>query len=246
MGEIVQYLLTGLSLGGIYALVALGFYIMWEATKAANFTHGDVYMFGAVVTVVLVERGLPLLVAAPIAIAAAAIIGALIERLLVRPFNKEPNAIGWMLTTIAAGIMIESLATISYGPLGRPLPSPLAEQPIRFGGAGIYAQEMLLPIVAAAAMFVLEFFYRRARRHPHCTGRPGSAGHGGSDRPEGVRGRDRGRDCQCARGGHRRHLLRRDREAHRGLYQHWCAKRRGLHLDDPRPPAFPARHLRAA
>ena len=48
MGEILQYLLTGLSLGGIYALVALGFYIMWEATKAANFTHGDVYMFGAV------------------------------------------------------------------------------------------------------------------------------------------------------------------------------------------------------
>src|SRR5258705_10447748 len=161
MGEIVQYLLTGLSLGGIYALVALGFYIMWEATKAANFTHGDVYMFGAVVTVVLVERGLPLLVAAPIAIAAAAIIGALIERLLVRPFNKEPNAIGWMLTTIAAGIMIESLATISYGPLGRPLHSPLAEHPIRFAGAGIYAQEMLLPIVAVMVMFGLEAFYRR-------------------------------------------------------------------------------------
>ena len=58
MGEILQYLLTGLSLGGIYALVALGFYIMWEATKAANFTHGDVYMFGAVITVVLVERGI--------------------------------------------------------------------------------------------------------------------------------------------------------------------------------------------
>jgi branched-chain amino acid transport system permease protein len=152
MGEIVQYLLTGLSLGGIYALVALGFYIMWEATKAANFTHGDVYMFGAVLTVVLVERGLPLLIAAPIAIAAAAVLGALIEQLLVRPFNKEPNAIGWMLTT---------MATITYGPLGRPLPSPLAEQPIRFGGAGIYPQEMLLPVVAVAAMFALEAFYRR-------------------------------------------------------------------------------------
>jgi branched-chain amino acid transport system permease protein len=161
MGEILQYLLTGLSLGGIYALVALGFFIMWEATKAANFTHGEVYMFGAVATVVLVERGLPFLIAAPIAIAAAAVIGALIERLLVRPFNKEPNAIGWMLTTIAAGIMIESFATITYGPLGRPLHSPLAEHPIRFAGAGIYAQEMLLPIVAVVVMFGLEAFYRR-------------------------------------------------------------------------------------
>src|SRR5262249_45713179 len=153
MGEILQYLLTGLSLGGIYALVALGFYIMWEASKAANFTHGDVYMFGAVVTVVVLEKGLPVLLGGPIAIAAAAVIGALIERLLVRPFNKEPNAIGWMLTTIAAGIMIESMATITYGPLGRPLPSPLAEQPIRFGRAGIFTQEIFWPIPPDAAMF---------------------------------------------------------------------------------------------
>src|SRR5882672_11232727 len=161
MGELLQYLLTGLSLGGIYALVALGFYIMWEATKAANFTHGEVYMVGAVVTVVLVEHGFPFLLAAPIAIAVAAVLGALIERFLVRPFNKESNSIGWMLTTIAAGIMLESFATITYGPLGRPLHSPLAEQPIRFAGAGIYAQEMLLPIAAVAAMFALEAFYRR-------------------------------------------------------------------------------------
>lgn len=161
MGEILQYLLTGLSLGGIYALVALGFYIMWEASKAANFTHGDIYMFGAVVTVVLVELGFPLLVGAAIAVVAAALVGALIERILVRPFNKEPNAIGWMLTTIAVGIVIESGTTILYGPLGRPLPSPLAEQPIRFGGAGIYPQELLLPVAAIAATIGLEAFYRR-------------------------------------------------------------------------------------
>jgi branched-chain amino acid transport system permease protein len=161
MGEVLQYLLNGLTLGGIYALVALGFYIMWEASKAANFTHGDIYMFGAVVAVALVERGLPLLVAAAGAIVIAAATGALIERLLVRPFNTEPNAIGWMLTTIAAGIMLESAATQTYGSLGRPLPSPLAETPIRVGGAGIYLQELLLPVVAIAMMFGLEAFYRR-------------------------------------------------------------------------------------
>src|SRR5262249_56027845 len=88
------------------------------------------------------------------------------ERLVVRPFTREPKAIGWMLTTIAAGIMIESMATITYGPLGRPLPSPLAEQPIRFGGAGIYPQEMLLPIAAVAAMFGLEAFYPRTTLGP--------------------------------------------------------------------------------
>jgi branched-chain amino acid transport system permease protein len=161
MGEILQYLLNGLTLGGIYALVALGFYIMWEATKAANFTHGDIYMVGAVVAVVLVERGLPLLVAAAGAMMVAAGFGAVIERVLVRPFNNEPNAIGWMLTTIAAGIIIESAATQTYGSLGRALPSPLAETPIRVGGAGVYAQELLLPIVAIAVMIGLQAFYRR-------------------------------------------------------------------------------------
>jgi branched-chain amino acid transport system permease protein len=161
MGEILQYLLTGLTLGGIYALIALGFYLMWSAAKAANFTHGDVYMFGAVVTVVLVELGLPLLLAAAAAIVASAALGALIERILVRPFNQEPNAIGWMLTTIAVGIMLESAATITYGPLGRPLYSPLAEQPVRFAGAGIYPQELILPILAVVAIFALDAFYKR-------------------------------------------------------------------------------------
>jgi branched-chain amino acid transport system permease protein len=161
MGEIFQYLLNGLTIGGIYALVALGFYIMWEVSKAANFTHGDVYMTGAVTAVVLVGHGVPLILAGLIAMLVAAALGALIERFLVRPFNNEPNAIGWMLTTIAIGIMLESGATQTYGSFGRPLPSPLAETPIRFGGAGIYIQELLLPIAAIAVMFGLEAFYKR-------------------------------------------------------------------------------------
>jgi branched-chain amino acid transport system permease protein len=161
MGEILQYLLTGLSLGGIYALVALGFYVMWAATNAANFTHGDVYMVGAVLAVVMVGLGVPLVVAAVVSMAICAVIGALIERFLVRPFNKTPNAIAWMLTTIAIGIVLESGATITYGPLGKPLYSPLAETPVRIGGAGIYLQELLLPVVAIAFMFGLEAFYKK-------------------------------------------------------------------------------------
>ena len=161
MGEALQYLLNGLTLGGIYALVALGFYLMWAASKAANFTHGDVYMFGAVMAVVLVECGMPILVGAALAMALAAGLGALIERLFVRPFNAEPNAIGWMLTTIAAGMMSESAVTQTYGSLGRALPSPLAQAPLRFGGAGVYLQELLLPLVAIATMCGLEAFYRR-------------------------------------------------------------------------------------
>jgi branched-chain amino acid transport system permease protein len=161
MIEIFQYVLNGLTVGGIYALVALGFYMMWEVSKAANFTHGDVYMAGAVTAVMLIGLGIPLVVAAAMAMVIAAALGAVIERFLVRPFNTEPNAIGWMLTTIAIGIMLESGATQTYGSLGRPMPSPLAAAPIRIGGAGIYLQELLLPITAIVVMFALELFYKR-------------------------------------------------------------------------------------
>ncbi len=161
MEAIVQYLLSGLSAGSVYGLIALGFYVMWSAAKAVNFTYGEIFMLGGVLTVVLMEFGLPLAVAALAAIAAAALAGAVIERAFVRPFNREANAIGWMLTTIAVGIMIESSTTATYGPLGRPLPTPLVEQPLRIGGSGIYPQELLLPVAAVAVTAALEFFYRR-------------------------------------------------------------------------------------
>ena len=161
MEAILQYMLTGLSVGSVYAMVALGFYVMWSAAKAVNFTYGDVFMLGGVITVVLVEMGLPLLLAGGGALAIAALAGAVIERVFVRPFNREANAIGWMLTTIAVGIMLESFITITYGPLGRPLQTPFVEQPLRIGGAGIYPQELILPIALIVVTLALEGFYRR-------------------------------------------------------------------------------------
>ena len=161
MEAILQYVLTGLTVGSVYAMVALGFYVMWSAAKAVNFTYGDVFMLGGVITVVLVEMGLPLLLAGGGALAIAALAGAVIERVFVRPFNREANAIGWMLTTIAVGIMLESFITITYGPLGRPLQTPFVEQPLRIGGAGIYPQELILPVALIVVTLALEGFYRR-------------------------------------------------------------------------------------
>jgi branched-chain amino acid transport system permease protein len=158
---ILQYVLTGLSVGSVYAMIALGFYVMWSAAKAVNFSYGDVFMLGGVLTVVLVEMGLPLLLAGGGALAIAALAGAVIERVFVRPFNREANAIGWMLTTIAVGIMLESFITITYGPLGRPLQTPFVEQPLRIGGAGIYPQELILPVALIVVTLALEGFYRR-------------------------------------------------------------------------------------
>lgn len=161
MEAIVQYLLTGLSVGSVYAMVGLGFYVMWTAAKAVNFNFGDLFMLGAVLCVVLMDLGVPLVAAAVLATLAVGVLGAVIERGFVRPFNREANAIGWMLTTIAVGTMIESATTALFGANPRGLPTPLAEHPIRLAGGGIYPQELLLPLALLVVAGGLEYFYRR-------------------------------------------------------------------------------------
>lgn len=161
MSATLQYILSGLAVGAIYSLIGLGFSIMWSASRAANFAHGDVVMLGAVIAVVLVGYALPLSLAIPIAIVVCVIYGVLVERFAVRPFAKEATGIGWMLSTIGIGIMLESYVTISFGSFAKPLMTPLIEKPITILGAGIYPQEVLIPIFAIAFLLGLETFYRR-------------------------------------------------------------------------------------
>jgi branched-chain amino acid transport system permease protein len=157
----LQYVLSGLSIGAIYSLVALGFYIMWSACKSVNFAHGDVLMLGAVLAVICNDFRVPQVVAIPLAIGVCILYGVLIERFAVRPFNKASNAIGWMLTTIAIGIMLESFTTIKFGSFARALPSPGVDRPISIFGAGIYVQELVIPAFVLLFVLGLEIFYRR-------------------------------------------------------------------------------------
>jgi branched-chain amino acid transport system permease protein len=161
MGASIQYFLSGLSIGGVYALLALGFSMMWSVARAANFNHGDIFMVGGMGTVVFLGLGLPVWVSALLAILIATIAGALIERFLIRPFNREPNSVGWMLTTVAIGVMIVGASTALLGSAARPLPSPLMDEPLRIGGAGIFPQELLLPAVAVLTTLALYLFQSR-------------------------------------------------------------------------------------
>jgi branched-chain amino acid transport system permease protein len=160
MTAFIQYTLSGLVIGGLYAIVALGFYIMWSAVRAVNFAHGDTLMLGSVLAVVLMWAGLPLLIGIALAIMATAIFGVFIERVAVRPLNHGPSSIGWMLSTIAIGLMLEAFVTITFGADPRSLPSPLMDKPISIGGAGIFPHELLVPVVAVALLALLDWFYR--------------------------------------------------------------------------------------
>lgn len=161
MATLMQYTLSGLAIGGIYALAALGFHIMWSATRAVNFAHGDSLMIGAVLSIMGMDAGLSLWIACPIAIVAAGLFGVLLERFAIRPFTSSPNSIGWMLTTIAIGLMLEALTTMKFGGFSRALPSPGVSHPVSVLGAGIYPQELLIPVVAVAAAAGLSVLQHR-------------------------------------------------------------------------------------
>lgn len=160
MSAIIQYSLSGLVIGGLYAIVALGFFIMWSAVRAVNFAHGDTLMLGSVIAVALMWAGIPLVIGVPLAIVLTAAFGLFIERVAVRPLNHGPSSIGWMLSTIAVGLMLEAFVTVTFGADPRALPSPLMQTPIPIAGAGIYPHELLVPFAAIALLIALDWFYR--------------------------------------------------------------------------------------
>jgi branched-chain amino acid transport system permease protein len=161
MQAAVQYILAGLAIGGIYALVALGFHIMWSAARAVNFAHGDTLMLGAVLAIMGLDAGLPLWFACTVSLVASCLFGVLLERFAIRPFATHAMSIGWMLTTMAAGIMLEALVTMRFGGFSRPLPSPGIERSISILGAGIYPQELLIPLAAILSVVGLGILRKR-------------------------------------------------------------------------------------
>ncbi len=157
----VQLLITGLALGSMYGLVALGYHITWATSRTMNFSQGHAVMVGAVIAwTLVVALGWSLLLGLAVTLIALAGFGALVERVAVRPFFRTSSP-AWLLSTIACGIIAENVAQLLFGKDARAFPSPLTERPILVGGAGFYPQELLLPVAGLALMALVQLFYHR-------------------------------------------------------------------------------------
>jgi branched-chain amino acid transport system permease protein len=158
---IVQLAVSGLALGSMYGLVALGYHITWATSRTMNFSQGHVVMAGAVVAyAVHVAAGWPLALALVATLAASALFGLLVERVAVRPFFRAGSPV-WLLSTIALGIIAENVAMLAFGRDARAFPSTLALRPLFVLGAGVYPHELLLPLVGLALMAGVQLFYHR-------------------------------------------------------------------------------------
>ena len=158
---IVQLVFSGLALGSMYALVALGYSITYVTSRTVNFAQGQSVMVGAVVAYALyVGAGWPFVPSVLATLLTLAALGVLVERVAVRPFLASAS-IAWLLATIALGVIAENVAMLTFGKDARAFPSSLAQRAVTVLGAGVYPHELLVPVVGVALMVLVELAFRR-------------------------------------------------------------------------------------
>ncbi len=162
---LMSALISGLGLGSMYGLMALGFYVTYAVSGTVNFAQGSSMMLGAVLTYALaVTLGWPMGLAVLLALALCALYGLLVEFVAVRPFVKR-NSDAWLMATVALGIVLDNLVMFTYGKEPRSLPSPLAQTPLQLGGVGlgVYPLQVLIPLVGLALAALLHTVSKRTR-----------------------------------------------------------------------------------
>lgn len=156
-------IISGLGLGSMYALLALGFHVTFIVSRTVNFAQGSAMMLGAVFGFTLYQTwGLPLWLAVPIALVLAAIYGLAIERFLVRPFASRGSD-GWLMATVAGGILVDNLVLFTFGKEPRQFPSDWASTTVELFGSGVYIQQLLIPAMGLLLAAVLMLVNRYTR-----------------------------------------------------------------------------------
>lgn len=162
---LMSALISGIGLGSMYGLMALGFYITYAVSATVNFAQGSSMMLGAVLCFTFAQTlGLPMALAVVLALLLCAAYGLLVEYIAVRPFaSRGSNA--WLMSTVALGIVLDNLVMHTFGKEPRSLPSALAVTPVEINGAslGIYPLHLLIPVLGLALAALLHMASRRTR-----------------------------------------------------------------------------------
>jgi branched-chain amino acid transport system permease protein len=170
MDIFLQQLINGLVLGSIYALVALGYTMVYGILGLINFAHGDIVMVGALVALTVVGllagSGLPPIVILLIALAAAALvcvsIGVTVERVAYRPLRRAPR-LAPLITAIGVSILIQYSAALVWGKQYISMPAIITPSEIRIGGAQLTDLQLYIFLLACGVMAALLWFIKSTR-----------------------------------------------------------------------------------
>ncbi|MBV8522052.1 MAG: branched-chain amino acid ABC transporter permease [Acetobacteraceae bacterium] len=158
-----QALISGLSVGSIYALIAQGYYITYITTGALNFGQGEFLMIGALFGLTCyVVLGLPYALAILGAVLVTGLMGIVLERIAIRPVMRHALSLSWVLSTVAVSIILKNAAVDLWGPEQIKFPSAFGEGVVQIGPAGIFPQELFIIAVALGTVFAIQIFLRRS------------------------------------------------------------------------------------
>lgn len=154
---VLSALITGLGLGAMYGLLALGFHITYVVSNTVNFSQGSSMMLGAVLGYTFaITLGWPMPLAVIMALALCGVFGLAIERFLVRPF-VDRGSNGWLMATIAGGIILDNVVLFTFGKEPRSFPSGLATDAVSIFGVGAYPLQLIIPVVGIVAAAIFSF-----------------------------------------------------------------------------------------
>ncbi|WP_020506023.1 branched-chain amino acid ABC transporter permease [Lamprocystis purpurea] len=170
MDVLLQQLINGLILGSLYALVALGYTMVYGILELINFAHGEIVMVGAMVSVsvlaALTAAGVPVALALPLALAAAVVVcvvtGVLVERIAYRPLRNAPR-LAPLITAIGVSIVLQNLAMIFWGRQYLSFPPVIEVRVYDVLGATVSNIQILILVVAALTMGGLLLLVNRTR-----------------------------------------------------------------------------------
>lgn len=158
--EFFQFSFSGITLGAIYALVALGFTLIYNASHVINFAQGEFLMIGGMGTVVLMDAGAPIYLAIPGAILMAGVAGVLLHKLAIAP-AKNADVVTLIIITIGASIFLRGLAQIFWGKDYHALPAFSDTESLSVGGAVLLTQSLWILGIAALLVIALGLFFTR-------------------------------------------------------------------------------------
>ena len=163
--QVLQVLISGVSQGCIYGLIALGFVLIYKATETINFAQGELMMLGAFLGLTAtVVMGLPYWAGVPVALAGMALAGLLIERVALRPILGQP-AFSVVMVTIGLGFVARGAVTMIpfWGTETHTLPTPFKEEVLYLGTLAIGVEQIIIVAATVALCALLYLFFRFTR-----------------------------------------------------------------------------------
>lgn len=160
---IITQLMNGLQTGSVYALVALGYSMVYGIILLLNFAHGDIIMVGAYTAwLFMVNFGQSPLVAVIAAIIACTVLGVVIEKVAYTPLRKAPR-LSLLITAIGISFLLENLAQLIFGAGARPVPTIINVAPVSVGSVNISGTAIVTIIVSVVSMILLNLLIKKSK-----------------------------------------------------------------------------------